>query len=515
MKRKNTIWALFAAALMVGALACGDDGDTGGNGSNGSNGSNGGTDAGNGGNGGSDTGNGGNGGTDAGTPDADAGGTPDADAGGTPDADAGGTPDADAGGTPDADAGPITDALEGEACTASTDATSTALAQDNCAAGLSCVPWDEYLIAFLTTPPPEITPGSIQSCVQLCEEDTECGTGRFCSRSQLLGTALGNVGMCVDEIGGIDEACGESKLSTRLIRNQDGQLIDRLKDDPSVMIGCEEGLSCQHAILNSHPDEGFCQEICATNADCTNDDNDTCFEGLFNGGEGYCGKEDPRHGRYCGEIDPGDKILRLATGCGFEDVACLTLNGQETPDGNIGVCFELCSQADNQCDKTVDGDLGQGECFVDENNANNGICISNCGLELGSAINLAGTPELCPTGQFCSAWNVPVAQNFTVNGVPTCQDYLEPRIARTEFDDSGNTTTLGGDCGGGGFDAFRCENGHTCLDSGQANPAAICVPRCDLRQAGADAACETVVGAVGSVCGETTTSTIVGICSTP
>jgi hypothetical protein len=78
MRRKNSIWVLFMAGLMAGAMACGDDEPSNGNGTG-----NGGNDAGNGaidtGNGGDpDTGNGGDpdaGPTDTGNGDPDTGPT--------------------------------------------------------------------------------------------------------------------------------------------------------------------------------------------------------------------------------------------------------------------------------------------------------------------------------------------------------------------------------------------------------------------------------------------------------
>lgn len=526
MRRKNSIWVLFMAGLMAGAMACGDDEPSNGNGTG-----NGGNDAGN---GAIDTGNGGD-------PDTGNGGDPDAGPTDTGNGDPDTGPTDTGGGDPDTgpvdtgvDAGPPPPAAEGQACEASTDADSAMLAQDNCAEGLSCAPWDAFLLnSFGDGAPPEITLGSIQSCVQTCEVDDDCvdpndpnDVTTVCSRSEIIGAELGNVGICVEELAGVDEACGESRISTRLIRNDDGQLINRLKDDPSIMVGCEAGLSCQHAIISSHPDEGFCQEICSTEADCTHPDaSATCHTGLFNNGDGYCGGRVARGGGYCGEVDIGEKVIQTAYGCGFEndDLECFNVfDQQETTRGTLGFCLEQCSVAEPTCESTTDGNgLGAATCRTDANNANVGFCFSQCRVretEADPLANLIGDPESCPVEQFCRALGVDLGR-VDENGDPIiealtlCQGRLEPRVAATTFDDAGNPLTVGGDCATNTFDPFRCPDGHSCAENAGSGPTAICVPRCDQRQSNVDSACDAVIP--GTVCGQTTTSTIVGICGTP
>ena len=79
---------------------------------------------------------------------------------------------------------PCTDGEEGCECTSSI--TALPFLQDDCQAGLVCIPWDALSGRTDLT-------DAFQTCVKPCTTDTECGTGRVCTNAFGFAAAVAEV----------------------------------------------------------------------------------------------------------------------------------------------------------------------------------------------------------------------------------------------------------------------------------------------------------------------------------
>ncbi len=429
---------------------------------------------------------GGSGGADAGSPDA-SGGSPDARPPDVGRVDAG-APD---GARPDVGSDAEPPPVEGLPCFATTDETDVRLRQDDCPDGLVCANWDAYgrhaLVLNSILPPPELSPNSVNSCVQICTTDDDCGPGRFCSEPGIFGAALEEPGFCVDRVAGVDEACHPSRLTELVLRDEDGAPLPRVGRGDEL-VGCEADLVCLHNLTGFvgsnlgfiHPDEGFCQAVCLSDGDCPAPEAPFCLPGLFTDGTGMCGARLPRGGSTCTEPDD-DRLVNVANGCGFGDLECFG-----DAEG-LRLCYELCSQTDPVCDETLDGPtLGAAVCSFNPAAPNAGVCYSRC------RTTIIGSDRACPADQFCAApFDLTLTENVVASAVTVCRDHEEPSLQPAVFAASGDVVSLGEACGGR---PELCPSGHTCLPWDEEEAATVCAPVCDPTVEDIDELCGAVLG---------------------
>ena len=353
---------------------------------------------------------------------------------------------------PDAGGCPI--GVEGCACTSSFVATSTAYLQDDCGAGLLCVPWDiEAGQAQAVTAP-------VQSCVRPCLVDADCGAGRFCADSAFDDATLAGR-FCVDQLAGSDEFCGGS-------RNTVSRLPGVTIETGAAMVGCAGGEVCLNTVLQ-HPDEGVCLQLCGRPNDPPCDPalpycNPALLTQTGTQGStiavGVCSVAQLGAGSFCGSTLPGTAglVAQCDTSVAAEDVRCV---GVGLPNGE-GICMELCTPASPTCAGTDGAPLGARTCRLGVFSTGEGICSSGCS-NFGDDCTDAGGAGV---GRFCV--------DLTTN-VAICVDRRPPLLTPGELDALGNLVTLGGDCQLGGVDFARCPESTTCIGVGAQGS---CLPGC-------------------------------------
>lgn len=448
---------------------------------------------------------------DGGTTPTDTGGTADTgvptDAGFPMDATTGDTGPRDTGtgdtGLP-ADTGvivdPCTDGEEGCECTSSI--TALPFLQDDCQAGLVCVPWDNISGRTNLT-------GAFQTCVKPCLVDSECGTGRVCSDSFGLGATSGAEKICADATAGIDQFCGASRQTV--------SVVPMVNKETTQITACPTGTECTLRTFGDvHIDEGICLTFCQDNSDCaaptphcnprffTSNSTTTPFIGVCS--EGSFGR-----GALCGTPEPGR--LGLTAQCDTSEATCGannancpvcfagTLSGLVNLPEGVGACLSRCSLA-----QPCETEAGLNEtCIPDIFNAEPaGLCSVSC----------SNFPEDCP-GDGAAGNGRTCVGGLQIAGEPLsfCLDKAAgtPLVAAT-LNSAGQITSEGDDCFGDidAFSAYRCPRGASCLDDGQG--AGLCVYGCGRTTPAGGDICRTAVSQTATCAATFTQDLTVGLC---
>ncbi|MEQ8273592.1 MAG: hypothetical protein RMA76_07225 [Deltaproteobacteria bacterium] len=371
---------------------------------------------------------------------------------------------------------------EGCPCTSSFVPGATAYAQDNCATGDLCIPWDA-----LSTVPGGLT-GPVQSCVSPCVVDADCGVGpngpRFCANLDVLVTNGPPVGtVCVDRIAGIDEFCGGS-------RNTTPRLSGATNVTGSEMVGCPGDARCLFgAVSTFDPDEGACVQFCGAGLP-------QCDPTVP-----YCNPVDFPLGSRVGTSTVGTSTAG-ATNVGFCNVAQLGFgslsNLTESPDVagfaslcdaaapadlvtldlNViaipgALCVEECNQGGTQPDSpcvTVDAN-NPVVCAVLDFATGDGICIHS---------NASAFPDTC---QGVGAYGLGRQEFGVVFGsaqIPAswCLDRMPPALTPGALSSAGALTSPGDNCGAIGLDFLRCPEPAFCAGNGAGG--GVCLAGCAL-----------------------------------
>lgn len=391
---------------------------------------------------------------------------------------------------------PCTDGEEGCECTSSI--TALPFLQDDCQAGLLCIPWDALSQRTDLT-------DAFQTCVKPCTTDTECGTGRICTDAFGFGATSGAERICADAPGGIDEFCGGSRQTV--------SVVPQVNKETTQITGCPTGSQCLIGTFSDiHVDEGICLSFCQDDTECAAP-TPYCNPRLFTSTAtatpfiGVCSERAIGAGSFCGSQDP-DK-LGLTSRCDTSEAACgpnqascpvcIGLPAGFAPDG-LGVCTPRCSATvpcrDNENglpQNCIEGFLGSqpdGVCSVGCTNF-----PENCS---GPGVNNLG--RTCVTG-------LAIGQdpfNF-------CTDRYGPALVAATVDSAGQLVSEGDDClaDPNNFSNFRCPQGALCLDDG--NGAGLCLYGCGRVNPADATICDTVLTQTAT-CAPIFQDQTVGVC---
>lgn len=381
------------------------------------------------------------------------------------------------------------DDTEGCECVSSAQPTSILIQRDTCPEGLLCMPWD-----LLTTRSNEFT-GSFQSCVRPCQSNADCGQGRTCADSGLLGEEIGVRRFCVDRTVGVDNFCGFS----RLLNPQHPSL--RIETG-SQMVGCADGHACQVAAFSGiHPSEGICFDTCQTDADCAAfSDTPMCNPRMFTQNStttpyiGVCSSRMGQPGDLCGSGP--NSVSFLTSSCDTTNVpqnnaACLLL--EDVLDPGFGLCWSICADPNNS-DAVCPNDptFGAQACIPDVLVNGAGLCDVECST-FGNDCTGSGTNGL---GQVCSA--------LVPTRLSQCVNRLEPSLTPGVVGVDGRLLSTGDICADprpgtpGTSDIFRCPDPTSCTSI--ALDQAACMVGCETSTAASVLPCSEITGVVTSTC---------------
>lgn len=381
---------------------------------------------------------------------------------------------------------PPTGIGEGEACSSSASPAIPAIEQDDCEAGLLCLPWN------LLREAPEGRP--VHSCIRPCNVTSDCNRGQECAEFRSL-SEFGGGRMCVDEVTLSDRYCGGSRRR----RPADPNLEVRT---PGRIVGCVGNMACDTELLQeSQLDEGVCYSRCDTSADCPPETpycNPNVLQG--NGPSGICSEAQLGRGAVCGSEDPGR--VGLTVQCDTSEpamIACVPIQGL-FPEP-VGFCLEFCG-SQTPCIGTEPG-LGQLTCaFFDPGDpVAGGVCESGC----------TNFPDDCQ-GQGVGFGRVCLESLVSVGNEPleVCMDRQGPPLTPAQLDEFGMVIAQGDDCGAlggaGSLDFTRCPEPTSCLQvSAQQG---LCVVGCD--PSGDPDSCEDL--GAGDTCTDFGGNMMMGVC---
>lgn len=230
--------------------------------------------------------------------------------------------------------------------------------QDDCEAGLICVPWDLESNRALS--------GPMQSCVQPCAHDSPCPSGQ-CQRTDFAPQRLLG-GVCVEERAPLDRYCGFHGLSTEV-----DQVPMRVA---GKRVGCASGSCARDVFPEIHAGEGVCLLSCDANRDCPLE---APFCNTVPGSpRGICSVDQLGPGASCtllnSVFNPGVAgYSNQCDGTAGDDLVCTS--GQGLYPLGTGFCVASCSD-EKPCTR-VDPDLGPYQCRRLENSTE-GSCTLEC-----------------------------------------------------------------------------------------------------------------------------------------
>ncbi|MEQ9499246.1 MAG: hypothetical protein RIT81_20350 [Deltaproteobacteria bacterium] len=405
---------------------------------------------------------------------------------------------------------------EGCPCTSSFVPGATAYAQDNCATGDLCIPWDA-----LSTVPGGLT-APVQSCVSPCVVDADCGVGpngpRACANLDVLVTNGPPVGtVCVDRRAGIDEFCGAS-------RNTSPRLLGATNVTGMEMVGCSGDARCLFgADTRFDPDEGACVQFCGAGLP-------QCDPAVP-----YCNPLDFPIGAQIGTSTVGTSTAG-ATNVGFCNVAQLGFgslaNLTESPD--VAGYASICDAAATANLLTLDlnvinipGALCVEECnqggsapnmpCVSTDPANPVICTV-LDLATGDGVcthsNASNFPDSCQGTGAYGLGRQEFGVVFGTTQIPAswCLDRMPPPLTPGVLSSTGMLTSPGDNCSTSGLDFLRCPEPAFCAGNGTG--AGVCLAGCalggttcassltTLGSPAANATCTMIgIGATEGICG--------------
>lgn len=383
------------------------------------------------------------------------------------------------------------DGTEGCECTSTATAAAVPFRQENCAADLLCIPWDQISGLQIGGANPELE-AEVKTCAKACNVDADCGANRFC-KSFGFTPESGVEKICVDRVASYDEPCSGS-------RNDREEVVDPgVTDMLDEIVACQDGLTCQLFTFGNsfNPDESLCIEFCETNADCTHPDLGYCNTRFFaststsNPFLGVCGDAPHPNGAICGSSDP-NKLFRVSTACDTSVETCgpnadacpvcvsinLDANNSLTPEGQ-GICMSACN-ANTPCN--------EGTCVPDFFTGGDGVCSNGC----------TAIPETCEgTGSLGNGEDCLELADATF-----CVDRYVPALAPSQWSTAGQITVPGDDCVGdlANYSFFRCPDGSTCLPTEEQG---FCVFGCTPRDpVNGTALCQDLLGTMTATCTE-------------
>jgi hypothetical protein len=400
--------------------------------------------------------------------------------------------------------GPCPRGTEGCACSSSFTAGDMAYAQDDCAdTAHLCIPWDTLSGNMMLT-------GPLQSCVQPCTNDSECGnnangTGRRCVNMDITGIAgapdIGSV--CVDREADLDQICGGSRNTTSVVT--DVNVITGME-----MVGCANDATCLFNV-GLNPDEGVCTQLCGAGRPMCPMEAPYCNPGLINLGDGemagVCNVAQLGFGAFCDFTDDpnGAGFTAFCDQGGAADLACLNLRPINIP---AGICIEECNVGgtgmDDPCVST--DATNPVECVVLDAMTGDGVCIHT---------NAPGFPDMCPGAGAFNLGRQGFGVVFGQSQIPAswCVPRLGPTVAPSALSSVGQLSLQGGNCQATPLDGFRCPEPSLCVGDGQGG--GLCIVGCELADGAGTCAADLMtigVANTGATCIMTGTSTVVGLC---
>lgn len=377
---------------------------------------------------------------------------------------------------------PCPTGTEGCGCTSNIGPNDTAFLQDNCEAGMVCVPFD------LLTGRNDLT-GPVQSCVKTCSTDADCGAGQTCAETG-FGEASGAGSICMDRIAQYDEPCGFSR-----------GLVSRVPDvelmTSGEIVGCAQGTECLIGVFGDiHPDEGLCLAFCQNDGECGGS-TPYCNPKVFTSSStvtpfiGVCSTGKYGQGGLCGSENPAK--LGVASRCDSSDAAHPNMACFGTPDvpDGLGACIALCNTTDSACRPNGPSGLAQ-TCvpfpeIFDPGDDFSGLCSVECD---NFPDNCAG--DGAGVGQYCSG---PFQFSQTGNSFSFCADRTTPSWVGATFNSQGMVVSQGDNCGG---NATKCPEPGFCAGDGSGN--GLCVVGCNTSTTAMTTACSTLLNSPTAVC---------------
>lgn len=418
--------------------------------------------------------------------------------------DSGRVPDAGPPPPPPARCLPGSDGREGCGCEASLSP--ERFEQDDCRAGLLCVPYDALSGRSDLS-------GPVQICQRPCTTDRDCGVGRVCVDSG-FGASSGLPRVCVDRVADYDGFCGFG-------RGLVAQVPDASMQTPGEQVGCPASSTCLTGIYSDlNPDEGVCLGLCEADTDCAEPFpycNPAVFRRTGPDGTsvdvGICAPRRYGQGSICGTTDPD--LSGAAFGCDTSAATpahtrCVPLTGV-LPSGQ-GMCMTTCD-ANRPC-TSREPDGSPQTCAMDFFSSGAGVCASGC-TNYPDTCSGAGAEGL---GRVCMDY-------FSSGSGPVglCVDRTGPPLAAASLDDEGNVRSPGDNClplsGVPGF--TQCPVGTHCELVDVRQGFGICAAGCGtVGTAASDAQCRQALGIGSAVCTQVFESggqpvTDIGLCGVP
>ncbi|MEM1023982.1 MAG: hypothetical protein AAGJ19_09885 [Myxococcota bacterium] len=427
---------------------------------------------------------------------------------------------------------------EGCRCSASTNANSANLAQDDCDMGLTCLPLTAWYDEFR---PPNEAPFPItqtaDTCVQTCVEDVDCGMGRFCSVNAFNASNLGGaLGVCADQVASFEEACSLSLEEDSLVEvDPDGDAIFEEIEQfaPGVLQGCDTGLTCFHHFfigsisanggLGTNPNEAVCLPLCGEDADCAGFAGREVCNFVFGDALGVCNDKAPEPGDFALQPStvsgPNPIVTTFTNGC-TDPGQVIDLNGDGALDGAFGLplCVQVC---DTDPLAPVACVFSSGPDDAQQCNPIPDSTVGLCSTECGSVLETSQNDTLCPSDRSCDLNNFVDGNGDPVFSYEICRQSLEPFHELVDIGAAGQVDTMtGDDCFANmlGTDLAACPPKSICFETGGAgNSIPRCVVPCDFvaNSTVSEDYCGDVNGA-GAVCtDQEQIAAGFGFCSTP